>query len=113
MDLAHVTVTINEKKYNIACDDGQEAHLSRLGTYVDKRVGELIAAVGQIDDSKLLVMVALLVADELSDAYGDLESLRAGGESAAALADIDEKLAGTIDNLSSRIEKIADRVDPA
>ncbi|MEX2310961.1 MAG: cell division protein ZapA, partial [Rhodospirillales bacterium] len=34
--MAQVTVTINDRRYNIACDDGQEAHLARLGAYVDR-----------------------------------------------------------------------------
>ena len=66
--MALVTVTINGRDYEIACDDGQEAHLSRLGTYVDKRIGELVAAVGQVGGARLLVMASLLLADELSDA---------------------------------------------
>ena len=71
--MALVTVTINGRDYEVACDDGQEAHLSRLGTYVDKRVGELTAAVGQVGEARLLVMASLLLADELSDAYSELE----------------------------------------
>ena len=45
--MAKVSVTINKRKYEIACDDGQEAHLVRLAQYVDRRVDELVAAVGQ------------------------------------------------------------------
>ena len=59
--MAHVTVTINGRQYQVACDDGQEAHLSRLGKYVDNRVQELVAAVGQAGDARLLVMVSLLL----------------------------------------------------
>ena len=84
--MAQVTVTINDRRYNVACDDGQEAHLTRLGAYIDRRVGELVAAVGQIGDAKLLVMVSLLIADELSDAYAELETLKSGGKGAAAAA---------------------------
>ncbi|HUC62484.1 MAG TPA: cell division protein ZapA, partial [Alphaproteobacteria bacterium] len=46
--MAQVTVTINNRGYQIACDDGQEQHLVKLAGYVDKRVGELTAAMGQI-----------------------------------------------------------------
>ena len=74
--MAQVSVTINDRKYPIACDDGQEAHLSRLASYVDNRIKELVAAVGQVDHTRLLVMVSLLVADELSDAYNEIESAR-------------------------------------
>ncbi len=59
--LGQVNVEINSRKYQIACDDGQEAHLSRLGSYVDNRIGELVAAVGQIGDARLLVMASLCV----------------------------------------------------
>ncbi|MBI1986071.1 MAG: cell division protein ZapA, partial [Rhodospirillales bacterium] len=49
--MAQLTVSINGRNYQVACDDGQEAHLSRLGTYVDNRVKELVAAVGQVGDA--------------------------------------------------------------
>ena len=39
--MAQVDVTINGRDYQIACDDGQEAHLVQLGEYVDRRVKEL------------------------------------------------------------------------
>ena len=80
-----VTVTINGRDYEVACDDGQEAHLSRLGTYVDKRIGELVAAVGQVGEARLLVMASLLLADELSDAYSALELARSADAGATAM----------------------------
>ena len=73
--MASVNVTINGRSYQIACDDGQEAHLKRLGNYIDKRIAELVASVGQIGDARLLVMASLLIADEMSDAYSKLESV--------------------------------------
>ena len=71
--MAQVNITINNRKYQVACDDGQEAHLTRLGSYVDKRLNELIAAVGQVGEARLLVMVSLLLTDELSDLYTSKE----------------------------------------
>ena len=65
----------------IACDDGQEAHLKRLGNYIDKRIAELVASVGQIGDARLLVMASLLIADEMSDAYSRLEAAEDGAGS--------------------------------
>lgn len=111
--MAQVTVTINDRRYNIACDDGQEAHLARLGAYVDRRVSELVAAVGQIGDAKLLVMVSLLVADELSDAYAEMETLKSGGKGAAAAAAADGRLSETLEKLSQRIESIAESLEQA
>jgi cell division protein ZapA len=111
--MAQVTVTINDRRYNVACDDGQEAHLSRLGAYIDRRVGELVAAVGQIGDAKLLVMVSLLIADELSDAYAEMETLKSGGKGAAAAAAADGRLGESLEKLSERIESIAASLERA
>lgn len=111
--MGQVSVEINGRKYQIACDDGQEAHLSRLGTYIDNRIGELIAAVGQIGDARLLVMVSLLVADELSDAYAELEVARHAEGGVSAVLDAEEKLSMKMDGLASRIESIAESLEPA
>ncbi len=111
--MGQVSVEINGRKYQIACDDGQEAHLSRLGTYIDNRVDELVAAVGQIGDARLLVMVSLLVADELSDAYSELEVARRADDGAAALLNHEEKLGAKMDGLAARIESIAETFEQA
>ena len=111
--MAHVSVTINNRKYPIACDDGQEAHLSRLAAYVDRRIGELVAAVGQVGDAHLLVMASLLVADELSDAYTELDSVRSGDDGVTARRDLDELLGSRMETLAKRIEGIAARLEEA
>jgi cell division protein ZapA len=107
--LAQVSVTINGRIYQIACDDGQEANLTRLADYVDKRVGELVAAVGQVGDDRLLVMASLLVADELSDAATRLDGLDEPDQSERLIDD--EALIAHIDTLAERIENIAQRLE--
>ncbi len=108
--MAKVAVTINGRKYDIACDDGQEAHLARLARYVDKRVDELVAAVGQVGDARLLVMASLLVADELSEVYSELDNVRnerrgaASGAGSMALTDLD-RLANRIEGIAERLER--------
>ncbi|MCB4770934.1 cell division protein ZapA [Ancylobacter sp. Lp-2] len=65
--MAHVTVTIAGRAYRMACDDGQEEHLSRLGQEVDARIDDLRKAFGEIGDQRLSVMAAITLADELSE----------------------------------------------
>jgi len=74
--MAQVSVRINGRHYQVACEDGQEAHLQKLAAYIDERVAELVRDVGQVGDARLLVMAGLLIADELADAYDELEELR-------------------------------------
>jgi cell division protein ZapA len=108
--MPELTVTINGREYQVACDDGQEDHLSKLARYIDAKMGELVGAVGQIGDARLLVMTSLLIADELSDAYRQLESYDAesgddGGASHAAMTSALEACAQRIENIAARIER--------
>ncbi len=110
--MAQISVTINNRKYEIACDDGQEAHLTRLAQYVDKRVDELVAAVGQVGDARLLVMVSLLVADELSEVYTELDQSRNDRRPGNAPAAAPPAFTATeIEALAERIEKIAESLE--
>ncbi len=104
--MGQVAVTINGRSYDVACDDGQEEHLVRLASYIDKKMAELVASVGQIGDTRLLVMSALLLADELSEAYSELAALR-DGDGEVPSSPVDETLVAGIDSLAQRVEDIA------
>ena len=110
--MAEVTVTINGREYQVACDDGQEEHLQKLSHFVDKKIADLAGSLGQIGDARLLVMASLLVADELSDAYRQLETLEAGNDGEAsgpgAMA-----TSAALDACAQRIEDIATRLEGA
>lgn len=106
--MGQVTVTINERAYTVACDDGQEEHILQLGRYLDERAVTITRNVGTVSDSLLLVMTALMVADELTDAQGELEHLRGDGEAREqAEAEVVEKL----ENVSERINTVAQRLE--
>lgn len=111
--MAQIKIKINGRSYDIACDDGQEDHVARLGKYIDKKVAELAGQVGQVGDARLLVMAALLITDELSEAYGELEDIRegraglVGQDAAGANAAEAEESAEQIRALARRIEDIA------
>ncbi len=114
--MGQLTVTINGRDYSIACDDGQEEHLTRLSDYLNTRISELVSVVGQVGDTRLLVMLGLLIADELSDAFADLAALR--GEEGGGDLPIDgpnretfEEAAVAIEGLAERIETIAGQLE--
>jgi len=102
--MAQVDVTINGRDYQIACDDGQEAHLVQLGEYVDRRVKELATAVGQVGDSRLLVMSSLLIADELAETYAELKQTNEAVEGASSSTEIEDRLAEIVESVAARIE---------
>jgi cell division protein ZapA len=123
--MAHVTVTINAKNYNLACDDGEEGHLTELAREIDRRVAQLKNDLKQGDETRLLLMAGLTVADDLvlaneriQELEEDLAGLKnefLGPESphatarANASAD-EEKLANLLESAARRMEDIAARL---
>ena len=109
--MPQVDVNINGRRYQIACDAGQEDHLAQLAEYVDKRVQKLVGAVGQVGDARLLVMTSLLVADELSEPYSTLEENSdtdsENNAVSAAAYEHEEALASILETMASRIEALA------
>ena len=75
--MGQVAITINGNNYQIACDEGQEERLKRLGAYVDERTAELVKSVGNVGDVRLMVMASLLVTAKLFDVTPETEKLRA------------------------------------
>ncbi|MEE2746772.1 MAG: cell division protein ZapA [Pseudomonadota bacterium] len=108
--MSQISITINERKYEIACDEGQEEHITRLAEYIDKRVSELIAAVGQVGDARLLVMASLLISDELSEVYGELDELRGERGTSSSVDSSSSITSNDLERIASRIEKIADNL---
>jgi cell division protein ZapA len=107
--MGQVSISIRGRQYQIACDDGQEAHLARLGRYLDQRATQVAASAGAVNDALLLVMVSLMVADELADMSAEMESLNAATspEARAARAEAEKEAVKVIDSLAARIERIA------
>ena len=103
--MTQVNIYINGRNYEIACDDGEEDRVQKLGQYVADKFSELVARMGQVGDTRLLVMTALLIADELSDSHALAEGNGAGSGSRAD-ADQSDAAEG-IANLAKRIEDIA------
>ena len=71
-DLSRVTVTINGRKFRMACEQGQEAHVRRLAGDLDQRIGRLRGEFGEIGNTQLTVMAALTISDELVEMRGRL-----------------------------------------
>src|SRR4030095_9059610 len=74
-DLSRVTVTINGRKFRMACEDGQEAHLRRLASDFDQRIRRVAGAFGEIGNPRRTVMAALTIPEELVQVSGRLRAL--------------------------------------
>jgi cell division protein ZapA len=93
--LAQVTVRINGYAYTVGCEDGQEQHLQAMAGQVEKRIDSIKAIGGNTGEARLLVLAALLMADEIHD-------LRAETRAPDA-----PELSRTLGRLAVRAEEIA------
>lgn len=65
--MAHVTIRINGYAYTVGCEDGQEQHLTQMAAEIEQRISSIKAIGGQSGEARLLMLAALLLADELHD----------------------------------------------
>jgi cell division protein ZapA len=110
--MGQVTVTVNGRPYDIACDDGQEEHVHGLANYLDERVAGLAGSIGQVGDARLLVMASLLVIDELVEAVREIEAMKQRTE-AETEAQVMARESEGIEALSTRLEELAARLERA
>jgi cell division protein ZapA len=105
--VGQVNLTINSRPFAVTCDDGQEARIRRLGQYVDAKVAEFVGNIGQVGEARLLLLAALVIADELADANEALRLERSGTPEANGAA----AAASSINGIAQRVEAIAARLE--
>jgi cell division protein ZapA len=110
--MAQVTLRINGYAYTLGCKDGEERHLEAMGAEVSNRIDGVRAAAGPSGESRMLVMAALLMADDIFDLRSRLQAAEAAAAAAgtATAADTpksDLKLGRKLARMAQRAEEIA------
>ena len=117
--MANVNINFNGKNYLLSCDNGQEEHLIELAEYLNKKFKELKSELGNIGESKLLLISSIKIIDEyyetkksidkkkeefniLSDRFKELKSL---------VLEYKENKDKEIDKLSSDLNSFKKMVD--
>ena len=65
--MANINIKFNNKDYLLSCDDGQEESLKKLTKFLDKKYSELKDKLGNIGESKLLLITTIQLIDEYFD----------------------------------------------
>jgi cell division protein ZapA len=106
--MGQVVVKVNGREFPLSCADGQESRIRRLAQYVDAKIGEFTRTVGQVGEARLILLAALVITDELSDANEALqqerERNRAAGPDPGAAASGIRSAAQRIESIAARIE---------
>jgi len=66
--MGQVTVEIGGRTYPLSCRDGDEPHLGALAAGIAEKAERLTGQLGAMSEARLLLMAALMVADELHEA---------------------------------------------
>ncbi len=117
--MAQVTVRVGGYSHPVACQDGQERHLTNMAAEVDKRIGALKAMGMQFGETRMLLLAALQLADETGDLQTEVAALKAGGAVAAPIPaapdapEPDHALAARLNRIADAIEAIAATLEDA
>lgn len=106
--MAEISITINGRNYGIACDDGQEKRVQELARFVDGRLKEIARAGAATNESHLLVLTSIILADEIADMKAQGVPMSAQAPVGVAISEEEEvAIVSAIDLLAARIDQIA------
>jgi cell division protein ZapA len=111
--MAQVTVRIGGYAHPVACQDGQEKHLTNMAAEVDKRISALKGMGIQFGETRMLLLAALQLADEAMDLKAENDALKAGGAVAAEGPAPDPALADGLVRFAEKLEAIAAQLEEA
>lgn len=112
-------MTIAGHVYRMACAEGEEARLQGLARLIDERIETLKRNFGEIGDQRLVIMAAITVADDLTEARSrigvleaELADLHSDSQGATSARDEwTDRMAQMLDETATRIERLAQNLN--
>jgi cell division protein ZapA len=105
--MAQVTIDVNGHDYVVGCEDGQERRLAELASSVDAQVRQVARDVGPLGETRLMLMGALVMADDIAELRVEIETLKAQLAGASAERGRAELAAvAALDAAAARIERL-------
>ncbi len=107
--MPNVDITMNNRIFRISCDVGQEERLRDLAAWADERLQLIAQEVGQVGDTRLMLLTLLMTCDELFDLRHKIKS---GDQPLMAQStQAEEGAAQIIDAATKRVNALNDRLD--
>jgi cell division protein ZapA len=73
--MAETAISLNGRTYSLSCGEGEDGRLRQLSEIVRGKLDGLVAEYGQVGDDRLLLLSALLIADDMLEARARVEAL--------------------------------------
>lgn len=116
-----VNITIGNREFEVACQDGEEHFLRAAATMLDTEAQTLVAQIRHLTESRMLLMAGLMLADKTAGIddnlklaekrIAELEAQLAEAQTAAKAARLPEGVADTMAEIAARAEAIAMAVE--
>ena len=106
--MGRVTLEINGRPYVVGCEDGGEPHARALAARIDQKVREIAPEAGAPGEARLILMAALMIADELSEAEAAIRAAETrAAEHEASLDRLAAKAVAALEAAADRLEDMA------
>ena len=103
--MAQVVISINDREYPIACENGQEGRILQLAGILQQKADMLKGFNGKINEAMMLAMIGILVADDLFEARKNQSVLQPAQDG------FGDDILNRLDNLQQQIKNVAKLVD--
>jgi len=114
--MATVDITINNRIFKVTCDEGQEQRLQTLAYWADERLQMIAGEVGQIGDTRLMLLTLLMVSDELFELKESIRNADGTGDHNVSLEEQmnrETAAARLLNEAADKVSEIAKNVDKA
>jgi cell division protein ZapA len=127
--MPEVEIEIGGRRFEVACQPGEEDYLISAATALDKEASSIGDQLGRLSEARMLLMAGLMLADQagnlkeklaksdadLSAAISEVSRLNAelssssipGNENAA----LSEEFEKTLTDIAEKAERLADKID--
>lgn len=114
-----VTINIGGRSFEVACQEGEEHFLKSAAAMLDAEASTLVSQIGNLTESRLLLMSGLMLADKTAGMEDNLKLAEARmGEMQAELerlqdqgGQVPEAMLETLEGIARESEKVAARIE--
>ncbi|KPF91092.1 hypothetical protein IP81_12910 [Novosphingobium sp. AAP83] len=101
--MSNVSLPIGGRSFVVSCAEGEESHIEMLGRMLDDRARKMG---GAPNEARMLLVVALMLADELHELHKQAPPPTDPAKPSAAASPVDERTVARINLLAERLEKL-------
>ncbi|PJE29500.1 Cell division protein ZapA [Pseudooceanicola marinus] len=126
--MPEVGISIGGRRFEVACQDGEEHFLEMAAGLLDREASTLVQQTGRIPESRMLLMAGLMLADrtagmedkldalqgQLAEMQAELEALRNAPPPEPRVVEVPvvpDSVGDTLAELAARAEALADTVE--